>query len=150
MSKRDRNSNGLEYLLEDVPETQYGPTTPEADAPDPAEAGKAISDSRRHNRKPFRFDVLFERSGEQVLARGSNLSPGGMCVATRRGLPKGEVVSATIQVEHREIKIIAEVVWARNDDPTSLDTPPGMGLKFLDIEDTDAEFVRTLVSLYER
>ena len=68
-----------------------------------------------------------------------------MFVATRRPLAQGDVVSASVYVGPREIKIIAEVIWERNDDPTGV-TPQGMGLKFLDIEDEDAAFVDTLVS----
>ena len=146
-----RPRNGLEYLLDDLPALELGQ---EADAnggakPPPAHVVE-IEDTRRHSRRALEFDVEFERDNEHVPARGSELSRGGMFVATRRALPKGDVVSASIFVAEHTIKIIAEVIWERGDDPTgALDVASGMGLKFLDIDDGDADFVDALVASYD-
>lgn len=162
MSGRKKSKKvGLDYLMEeDVSDASYG--ADEGPRPDPVDPvpneprhlrngrvrseGTDIEESRRHSRRGVVFDVLFERGEEHVPARGSNLSRSGMFVATRRALPKGDVVSAILQVEHREIKVIAEVVWSRPNDPTALDEPPGMGLKFLDVDESDADFIDALVS----
>lgn len=159
-STRDRS--GLGYLLDEVSDAPAPADAAEGARPDPLDpvAGEVrgpaaghkptngeldLDDNRRHARLPMEFDVLFERGSEHVRARGSNLSRGGMFVSTRRPLGEGDVVSASLYVGQREIKIIAEVMWERSDDPTGV-TPCGMGLKFLDIEDEDADFVDSLVA----
>lgn len=162
-----RKRNGLEYLLEDVEPEEPSPSTaapassrpPTPVAPRNGSAPAAstapvprhlrrsgLQENREHSRRDLVFDVSFERGDEHVPARGYDLSRRGMFVATRRALRPGDLVSAKLRIEHREIKVIAEVVWTRNEDPAALDLQPGMGLKFLDVEDDDADFIDALVA----
>ena len=65
-----------------------------------------------------------------------NLSAGGVFVATHLLRPVGEVIELSIHISEAgsTVKGTGEVRWLREYNETS-DVPPGMGVKFLDLED---------------
>lgn len=72
-----------------------------------------------------------------------DLSAGGVFVATHRALPVGERVEVAIDVPECSyiVRGIGEVRWTR-DYCSDSDVPPGIGVKFLHLEEGGAETIR--------
>jgi uncharacterized protein (TIGR02266 family) len=65
-----------------------------------------------------------------------NLSGGGLFVATHRVMPVGTLLEVSFQLPDSDEPIVAqvEVRWVRDQNELS-DCPPGMGLRFLSIDE---------------
>ncbi len=72
-----------------------------------------------------------------------DLSVGGVFVATHRALPVGERVEVAIDVPKCSyiVRGIGEVHWIR-DYCRDSDVPPGIGVKFLHLEEGGAETIQ--------
>lgn len=105
--------------------------------------------TRAHPRAEVRFEVRFRKGSDGLVAAGRNLSMGGFFVETTRLLPEGEVFQAQLVFPARagrKLSVIAEVMWGTTGEPEDLERlPPGMGCKFLDVDDKDAPFIQEVV-----
>lgn len=76
-----------------------------------------------------------------------NMSEGGVFVATHHEVPVGTVLVThmSLPFEEEPVVILAEVRWRRplSDDP---DSPPGLGLQFVDASDDAVSKIRRFVS----
>lgn len=159
-----KGKTGLEWLLREsdapaassppAPEAPSAPARTVAPAPVPAAEpareptrSKTKTDKRAHPRaKVAPFEVRYRKGSEQVVARGLNLSVSGAFVETTRFLPIGDVFQAqAVFADGRRLAIIAEVIWGTNGDPEK-QTPPGLGVKFLDVDDKDVPYLKDLVA----
>jgi uncharacterized protein (TIGR02266 family) len=99
-------------------------------------------------RKNIRAVVQLEVEGEKRLLLRvplyvtANLSRGGMFLITTDPLKEGTQLNLSFSTpgDKRMIKVTGEVVWAR-DEKESPDRPPGMGIRFLRIEEKDREHI---------
>ena len=110
---------------------------------------KAVSSgrsTRAHPRAKAVFDVKYKKANEPVTGKGRNVSLGGFFVETTKQLPEGEVFSAQLFFDQRKLSVIAEVMWQTMGDPDDLDRfPPGVGCKFLDIDERDVPFLKGVI-----
>ena len=112
---------------------------------------KALSSGRSTRAFPrvfASFDVRFKKGSDAATASGRNVSIGGFFVETKKLLPEGEVFQAQLFFPKRERKlsVIAEVMWATAGDLENLDRfPPGMGCKFLDVDERDLPFIQGVI-----
>jgi len=106
------------------------------------------ADERASVRVPTRLQVTFRDVGELRKSLLTNLSRGGLFVATDRPAEIGTRLELRIHVENpdRLIVVPAEVV-SQNVGPGFSSDHHGMGLRFLEMED-DAK--RLVDELYER
>jgi uncharacterized protein (TIGR02266 family) len=76
-----------------------------------------------------------------------NLSEGGVFVATHNLVPVGSTVVLHMILPFDDVPVVtmAEVRWYRDYSEES-DGPPGMGLKFVDIDPSSLEVVKRFVS----
>lgn len=107
----------------------------------------ARSDERTSVRVPTRLCVDFASDSELRGQLMTNLSRGGLFVATKYNLPIGDRVKLVIHIglDDRTLEVHAEVV-SHNVGPHFEPEARGMGLRFLD---TDAAVQRQLDELYE-
>ena len=116
-----------------------------------APSTKSGRDNRVHPRAPVACEVRYKKGGEQIVAKGRNVSMGGFFVETTKYLPTGDVFQAQIVFPDetggaKRLAVIAEVIWATAGDPGDLAKfPPGMGAKFLDVDDTDKPFLKSKI-----
>lgn len=76
-----------------------------------------------------------------------NMSEGGLFVATHNLVAVGSlvVIHMTLPFEDAPIVTLAEVRWTR-DFVEGSDTPPGLGLQFVEIDESGLDKVRRFVS----
>ncbi len=66
-----------------------------------------------------------------------NLSEGGMFIQTSNPRPVGTCVYLEFSLKNGDelVRVKAEVVWTRSLEESNDSNPPGMGLKFLDMDE---------------
>lgn len=110
---------------------------------------KAVSSgrsTRAHPRAHAVFEAKFKKASDSVVGRGRNVSRGGFFVETTKTLPDGEVFQAQLLFPERKLSVIAEVMWSWAGDPENPERfPPGMGCKFLDIDERDTPFLQGVI-----
>jgi len=119
--------------------------TPDSDRPPPSprrpgrHAGPrpptASSDLRAHTRQAIELDVGLGGAQHVYAGLVENLSHGGAFVATHLLRPVGEVVELNVYVNEDDVLFrgLGEVRWIRKYNEKS-HLPPGMGLKFLELD----------------
>lgn len=105
----------------------------------PDEGGAQL---RVHARAAVELDVSLGSDHNFYGGFAENLSAGGVFVATHLTRPVGEVIELSIHIpaHNLEIKGTGEVRWIREFNDQS-DVPPGMGIKFLELEDGSQEAI---------
>jgi uncharacterized protein (TIGR02266 family) len=105
-----------------------------------------IESQRRHHRAELNVEVSLEGDHNFFVGFSENVSEGGLFVATHSLREIGSVVHLSFQLPDRQrpIEVEAVVCWMRIFSETS-DTPPGLGLQFIDISDEDAHAIRGFV-----
>jgi len=94
------------------------------------------SDRRRvHARFTVDLDVTLASQHNFYGGFAENLSAGGIFVATHKMLPVGEVLMLSIRLpgRTRPVEGAGEVRWVREYSERS-NVPPGLGLRFVEIE----------------
>ena len=99
-------------------------------------------------RVPVRLRMGFESYGEIRESLMTNLSRGGLFIATPSPLPLGSTLQLRIRIEEseQEIEIEGEVA-SLNSGPGLLEEELGMGVKFVRL---DEEQTKAVDDLYER
>lgn len=111
----------------------------------PAEQDR-YAERRRHRRVPIRARCWCEAEAITLYAQIVNVSEEGMFIRTFAPLKRGSSVSVRFVVgSGREIAAEALVVWAR-DSANAFGEPPGMGLKFVNIDDGSATSLRSYIT----
>ena len=100
---------------------------------------------RAHERVPLEVEVTLESDHNFYTGLSSNISEGGLFVATSTPLPLGTrlVVRFALEDGAAPIDAVGEVCWLR---PRSADFPCGFGLRFLEISDAALARVATFVA----
>ena len=99
------------------------------------------ADRRKHPRADIRWPVILKTTLAGVMsAQLGNLSAGGAYIHCQQTPSPGEFIDLTIKPPDRQsVEISAEVVW------TGKSVPPGMGVRFLEISETDCQFLYNVV-----
>jgi uncharacterized protein (TIGR02266 family) len=115
---------------------------PEVSQPSLGKAG------RRARRYPLKVEVNFTSEHNFYTGFITNLSSGGLFLATHQPMAIGELleIGFTVPGLNRLCTGTVEVRWIREYDPLNPDMIPGMGLKFVQL---DAE-ARAAVELFIR
>ena len=100
-------------------------------------ASGAEGDNRRSSPR-YRVDLDVTMASEHNFFQGfvENISGGGIFVATHALRSIGETmeVTFTLPTHDQALAAVCEVRWLRTYSETS-DVPPGMGLRFLEIDE---------------
>lgn len=98
-------------------------------------ATRATPARRRHHRIEVRVPVAYTGPHEFISAESSNVSAGGMFVATSDLLTPGRSVSLRLQLpDDGDVLVPAIVAWRR--DAPSEEGPAGFGVRFVDLDAT--------------
>ena len=109
--------------------------------PDPTVVGR-----RAHERAPLEVEVTVASDHNFYNGFSENVSEGGLFVATHVPLPVGTAVELefTLPTAPNKIHVRCAVCWIRPYREDS-DVPAGMGLRFVDLADADAEVITAFV-----
>ncbi len=99
---------------------------------------------RKYLRAPMIILNIIQADGNKAFfGYGKNISRGGLFIGTVNPREPGSRFQLEIPLPAPILKILqcqCEVVWNRQFSKTST-LEPGMGLKFLDLDDTDADLI---------
>ena len=105
-------------------------------------------DRRAHERRELvvRADVTFA-DGSRSPGITENVSQGGMFVGTLGTAEEGDVVSVTFRLPHGGAEVVAraQVVRVRTPREGRAELMPGLGLRFVAIDDFAAEAIGAYV-----
>jgi uncharacterized protein (TIGR02266 family) len=106
---------------------------------------KSVSPVGRRGDARYRVDLEVGIASPHNFYGGlaENLSAGGVFVATHRTLPVGERVEVAIDVPDCPyiVRGVGEVRWTRGYC-SDADVPPGIGVKFIHLEEGGAETIK--------
>lgn len=97
-------------------------------------------DRRRDSRVPARIEVRFRESAHAARALRAyslNFSVGGLCLKTQKQYAIGQKLLLDLQVEARQLSLVAEVAWVRGG---------AIGVRFSELNPGDREALEQLVS----
>ncbi len=106
---------------------------------------------RTSPRKLICIPVLFAEADEKsyTLDYSTDLSEGGVLIQTAQPLPVGTRVRLKFRLPNalKLIDLTGEVVWSHPYIPgeTDLNLIPGMGVKFLEIDETSRKYIDVFV-----
>lgn len=107
-----------------------------------------ISDSyyRAETRSPKIISLSYKDKDAFIKAYTANISNRGLFIKTDSPLPKGEFFQLVLQLPRLRtpMKIKCEVVWTRGPETGAATDPSGMGIRFVEMSDTD----RRTIALY--
>jgi len=95
--------------------------------------------ARQHIRVVTDLEVQYEDKESFVEAYAGDVSSGGLFVKTETPLKRGEELWLELRLPElpEPIRVKSEVVWAREEGQEAFNLDAGMGLKFLEITQTD-------------
>ena len=101
--------------------------------------------NRVHPRVELHVEVTLESDHNFYTGLSSNISEGGLFVATETPLPLGTrlLVRFALESDSTHVDAVGEVCWLR---PRSADFPCGMGMRFLEISEEALARVATFVA----
>ena len=107
-----------------------------------------MSDNRKHDRVYSRLRCWCEGENVTFYARMGNISEGGLFLRTSTPLAEGSEAVVRIETrEEAEVSARAREMWARQDPNGH---PPGMGLRFEQIDDRALEVIRRIIENEQR
>jgi uncharacterized protein (TIGR02266 family) len=116
---------------------------------DQAEFTTRQQNQRRSVRAPLIVEKIPCEDGRKTFfGYAKNLSRGGLFIATVKPREPGEVFSIELSLTTEPVRILrcrCEVVWKRHFSRKEVNEP-GMGLRFLDLDDADGEAIDAWVA----
>ena len=101
---------------------------------------------REHSRFSVDLDATVGSDRNFYAGFAENLAAGGVFIATHKLKPVGSKIDVTINLPNAvTVRALGEVRWIRVFNEQS-DTPPGMGVKFLEIDETTASAISGFLS----
>lgn len=99
---------------------------------------KVQDDKRSNSRQELQLLVTYQVSGKTISNFMFDLSTNGMFIETSVPLKVGEEVSLSLELPYDKTKfnLTAKVMWNRNKNDSS-GKPPGMGVQFINVENTE-------------
>jgi uncharacterized protein (TIGR02266 family) len=104
------------------------------------------SHHREHSRFTVDLDMTIGSDHNFYAGFAENLSAGGVFIATHKLKPAGSTIELSINLpEGVTVRAVGEVRWIRVFNEHS-DTPPGMGVRFLEIDDSSVAAIGEFLS----
>jgi uncharacterized protein (TIGR02266 family) len=106
----------------------------------PSDAFSDPADRRREQRIPARIEVRFRepaQAARALRAYSLNFSVGGLCLKTQKQYALGQKLLLDVQVEARQLSVVAEVAWVRGG---------AIGVRFSELSPEDRAALEQLVA----
>jgi len=101
---------------------------------------------REHSRFSVDLDVTVGSDHNFYAGFAENLSAGGVFIATHKLKPVGSRIELSVNLpDSVTVQALGEVRWIRVFNEQS-DTPPGMGVKFLEIDESCVAAIQSFLS----
>ena len=99
----------------------------------------------------LRVNMEFEKFSGFISEYSENVSEGGMFIKTATPRQMGSVFAIEFKLkdDYKLIQGWGEVVWVREKTETP-DKPAGMGIRFLDIDQSSKELIRNIISIHKK
>ncbi len=122
-------------------DNSHSPSDEAAEEPPPSSASR-----RRDTRFQVEASITLESEHNLYAGFVENLSVSGVFIATHSLRRIGEQVEFSLRLGEREDTIagVAEVRWIREYSETS-DSPPGMGLRFVELDANSQAHLETFI-----
>ena len=115
-----------------------------------SKCGVVFDDKRHQKRVSAALEVTLTSSHNFFSGITADISEGGVFIATHQRYSIGTEFNLTLTLEGKIIKVLAKVVWIRENSPfLSEDIAPGMGLNFVDINEDDLNFIENFLKKKE-
>ena len=107
-------------------------------------------DTRRDKRTPIALKVRFKSAtvSEFIDHYSQDISKGGIFIKSKSPMPVGTLLKFEFQLKDNSplIQGVGRVVWKRDENPARPDQPPGMGIKFIKMDERSRMIVEKIVS----
>ena len=103
--------------------------------------------TRSEPRIPKALSLVFRDRQNFVRAYTADVSTGGLFIKTENPLWPGHQFQLKLQLPGLKdlLQIKCEVLWSRKRESSTPDKPPGMGVKFSEISETDYLFIKKYI-----
>jgi uncharacterized protein (TIGR02266 family) len=98
---------------------------------------------RRALRVPTHLKVRFRHGAVGGLGRARDVSEGGLFLVTDRPLAPGTPLHLELEAAGRQVEVEGVVVWLRESEGAT--GPPGMGVRFDNLDESERRAVAELV-----
>ena len=97
---------------------------------------RAGRDRREAIRFPLEVEVTYQSEHNFYTGLASNLSTGGLFIATHQPAARGDLLEVRFSLPGLDHACTTrcEVRWSREVNPDNSDFPPGLGLRFIELE----------------
>ncbi len=103
-------------------------------------------DRRRSERTEIHWPVSVDTGAGRIGGETVNISEHGLAVCCDEGLPLEEVVKLSIMPpDHRIIEVAGRISWSDLCGIDEQNKPVGLGICFLEIEETDRAFFLSVI-----
>lgn len=125
-----------ETPMEDDQELPVEEAKPEAAA---ATATATATENRIAPRFDLEVQIDMETDANFFIGYTTNISSGGLFIATYDPLARGEFIKVTFSLPHRvkPFELLGEVCWSREYNEMHEGVTPGMGINFVDLSEED-------------
>lgn len=106
-----------------------------------------LTPQRRHLRVPFEVEVNVESDHNFYTGFTSNISEGGLFIATSKVKPVGTQLAFNFKLDPfpEPISVYGIVRWIREGSRLTEDAPPGMGVQFQNLHPAVADRINHFI-----
>ena len=101
---------------------------------------------RRQFRAELKWPVIVQHAEGDMEGKTLNFSTLSAFISCSKPLKLNEVFDMTIDAPNRRLSVNAEVVWSNIHGSDDEITPRGMGVRFLNIENEDQQFIDKVIA----
>ena len=101
---------------------------------------------RRYFRAELKWPVIVQHAEGDMEGETLNFSTLSAFIRCSKPLKLNEVFDLTIDAPNRRLRVNAEVVWSNIHGRDDKITPRGMGVRFLNIENEDQQFIAKVIA----
>lgn len=112
---------------------------------------RAPQNRRQFDRVVCKVDVTLESESTFYNGFTENISTGGLFIATYDTRPMGQNVKLEFTIPGKDgpIEVDGKIRWLRVYNETTPDIIPGMGVEFVDLDESDLRAIEEFISVKE-
>jgi hypothetical protein len=103
-------------------------------------------EKRRHSRTELKWPVIVQHAEGDMEGETLNFSTLSAFISCSKPLKLNEVFDMTIDAPNRRLSVNAEVIWSNIHGRDDEITPRGMGVRFLNIDNEDQQFIAKVIA----
>ena len=97
-------------------------------------------------RRDLECDVTLESEHNFYTGFTENISSGGLFISTRDNVPLGTQFEMTFTLPNvGAVTVLCEVRWQRLEDLNNAESVPGLGVRFLNLDDKTSEAINAFI-----